>query len=63
MLAVVTIGWLLSIVALKADWLTLEEIKTVGVTFDRWWIAAGLFGGLYAAGEGWRKQVNAGMNK
>lgn len=60
---IITVGWLASIVALKMDWLTLEELKVVGVTFDRWWAAAAIFGGIYAAGEIGRKVTNASINR
>lgn len=61
--SLVTLGWILTIVALKLDWLTIEEVELVGVTFDRWWVAAGVFGGIYALGEFGRKKTDAALNR
>lgn len=61
--ALITAAWLMSLVALKMDWFTLEELKVFGVTFNNWWIVAGITGGIYAAGETGRKRADALMNQ
>ena len=61
--AIVSTAWIMSLVALKLDWFTLEELQTFGVTFNNWWIAVGVTGGIYTVGEIGRKNADAQMNK
>ena len=61
--SIVSAAWIMSLIALKFDWFTLEELQIFGVTFNDWWIAVGVTGGIYVVGEIGRKNADAQMNK
>lgn len=60
---VLTLGWILTILAVLNDWITEDQAKLVGVTFDRWWVGVGLMVGGWVASENAKKHSFAVLNK
>ena len=58
-----TIGYMLTTLAVFKGWMTEDQVAMVGVTFDRWWIGVGLMIGGYVASENAKKHSFAVLNK
>jgi len=60
---VLTVGWLLTMIASSFGWVNAAWVSSFGVTFERWWVGVGLMIGGYVASENAKKQSEAYLNR
>lgn len=60
---IITAWALLTVVAVLSGSVTAEEVKLVGCTYDRWYIAMGMVMGIYTLGEVGAKNAHANMHR